>query len=150
MDLSRLKWPLIIIVIVGIGWLITDPGVNWLRAKFNEGTPGESAEQDIANESGLSNLAGFLIKTFRYASAEAVLNDAMTRYPAGKNYLNNYYRMAKCVEKQGRYDKCVDILCELRDLEANATDPRVPAREVLQLRIDKLLETHELGEIGSR
>ncbi|HRI89235.1 MAG TPA: tetratricopeptide repeat protein [Candidatus Hydrogenedentes bacterium] len=150
MDLSRLKWPLIIIVIVGVGWLVTDGGVKWLRAKFNEGTPGQDIKQDEFNEQGLTNLAGFLIKTFRYASAEQVILDAMERYPQGKNFLNNKYRLAKCVEKQGRYEECIQILADLRDMDANQYDPRVPEVDVLNLRIDKLAETHELGEVGQR
>ena len=84
MDLSRLKWPLIIIVVVGVGWLLTDGGVRYLRAKFTEGEVGVDPKQDEFNEAGLTNLAGFLIKTFRYAPAEQVLLDAMERYPEGK------------------------------------------------------------------
>ena len=150
MDLSRLKWPVIIIVIVVIGWLVTDPGVRFLRAKLTEGQVGVDAKQDEANEAGLSMLAGFLIKTFRYASAEEVLKDALDRYPNGKNALLNQYRQAKCREKQGDYEGCIEILASLRDMDAHQTDDRVPEVDVLNLRIDKLAETHELGEVGKR
>lgn len=150
MDLSRLKWPLIIIVVVGLGWLLTDGGVKFLRGKFTEGEVGVDPKQDEFNEAGLSNLAGFLIKTFRYASAEEVLLDAMERYPEGKNYLNNRYRLAKCAEKQGRYEECVQHLAALRDMDAHQYDDRIPEVDVLNLRIDKLVETHELGEVGQR
>lgn len=149
MDLSRLKWPLIIVVIVGLGFLITDGGVRWLRGKFTEGTPGQDPKQDEFNEAGLTKLAGFLIFTFRYAPAEEVLRDALERYPEGKNFLMNRYRLAKCAEKLGRYDECLAILQELRDMDAHSYDPRVPEHDVLQQRIEKLGETHELGEIGN-
>jgi len=56
--------------------------------------------------------------------------------------------LAKCAEKQGRYDECVGILVDLRDMDANSYDNRVPNADVLQSRIDKLAETHELGEVG--
>ncbi|NUM52646.1 MAG: hypothetical protein HUU46_03280 [Candidatus Hydrogenedentes bacterium] len=150
MDLSRLKWPLIIIVVVGLGWLVTDGGVRFLRGKFTEGQVGVDPKQDEFNEAGLSNLAGFLIKTFRYSSAEMVLRDAMERYPNGKNYLHNQYRLAKCREKQGDYEGCIELLASLRDMNAHSMDDRVPEIDVLNLRIDKLAETHELGEVGQR
>jgi hypothetical protein len=150
MDISRLKWPLIIIVVVVGGWLVTDGGVRFLRTQFTKGPVGQDVKQDEANEAGLSMLAGFLIQTFRYASAEEVLKDAMERYPQGKNYLNNKYRLAKCAEKQGRYEECIEHLAELRDMDAHSIDDRIPEIDVLNLRIDKLAETHELGEVGQR
>jgi hypothetical protein len=148
MDLSRLKWPLIIIVVVGIGYLLSDGGVRYLRAKFTEGEVGVDPKQDEFNEAGLSKLAGFLMLTFRYASAEEVLLDAMERYPEGKNVLHNEYRLAKCVEKQGRYKECVQRLVELRDMDAHQYDEDVPEHDILQHRIDNLVEVHELGEVG--
>ena len=148
MDLSRLKWPLIIIVVVGVGWLVTDGGVKYLRAKFTEGEVGVDPKQDEYNEAGLSKLAGFLMFTFRYASAEEVLLDAMERYPEGKNFLHNKYRLAKCAEKQGRYDECVQHLVELRDMDAHQYTDEVPEHDILQRRIDNLVEVHELGEVG--
>lgn len=149
MDLSRLKWPLVIIVVVFLGWLLTEPGVRALRNHFNQGEVGADAKKDEYNEAGLSKLAGFLMLTFRYASAEQVLLDAMEKYPEGVHFLHNRYRLAKCVEKQGRYDECVDILVDLRDMNAHQYDEEVPEPDILQTRIDKLIETHELGEVGS-
>ncbi|MCC6154344.1 MAG: hypothetical protein IT367_11325 [Candidatus Hydrogenedentes bacterium] len=149
MDLSRLKWPLIIIVVAGGIWLLTDGGVRFLRNHFNQGEVGADPKKDEYNEAGLSKLAGFLMLTFRYASAEQVLLDAMEKYPEGVHFLHNKYRLAKCVEKQGRYDECVEILVELRNMDAHQYDDQVPEPDILQTRIDKLIETHELGEVGS-
>ena len=150
MDLSRLKWPLIIIVGVGAIWLLTDPGVKFLRNHFNQGEVGPDPKKDEYNEAGLSKLAGFLMLTFRYKDAEQVLLEAMEKYPEGVHYFHNKYRLAKCVEKQGRYDECVDILVELRDENAHQYDEQnVPEPDILQARIDKLIEMYELGEVGS-
>lgn len=149
MDLSGLKWPLIIGIVVLAGWLVSEGGVNFMYEKFTS-TPvdQQSAEQKEAYEAGLSRLGGFLIKTFRYGKAEEVFSEAMTRYPEGKNYLYNHYRFAKCAEKQGRIDECVAILVDLRDMDAHSYDKRIPDGDVLKLRIDKLAETHGVGETG--
>jgi tetratricopeptide (TPR) repeat protein len=149
MDLSGLKWPLIIGVLVLAGWLVSEGGVSFMFNKFTStSVEQQDAAQQEAYEAGLSRLGGFLIKTFRYRKAEEVFTEAVTRYPEGKNYLYNRYRLAKCAEKQGRYDECVGILIDLRDMDANSYDNRVPNADVLQSRIDKLAETHELGEVG--
>jgi tetratricopeptide (TPR) repeat protein len=148
MDLSRFKWPLIIAIVAGAIWLITDPGVKFMVKRFTADEPGVDPKRDELNEAGLTRVALFLMQTFRYASAEVVINEALTRFPNGKNALVNEYRLAKCVEKQGRYDECIAILQRLRDMDANASDERIPPVDALNLRIDKLAETHELGEVG--
>lgn len=150
MDLSGLKWPLIIgVVAVGI-WLVSSSGVNFMFKRFTA-TPvdQQDAKTQEAYEVGLTRLGGFLIKTFRYKKAEEVLNETLNRYPEGANALYNEYRLAKCVEKQRRYAECVAILQQLRDMQAHAIDPRVPDADVLQLRIDKIGEVNELGEVGN-
>lgn len=148
MDLSRFKWPLIIAVVAGAIWLITDPGVKFMVKQFTKDQPGVDPKRDELNEAGLTRVALFLMQTFRYASAEKVINEAITRFPQGKNFLVNRYRLAKCVEKQGRYDECIAILQQLRDMDAHQYDDRIPERDVLNLRIDKLAEVHEIGEVG--
>lgn len=148
MDLSKFKWPIIIAVVAGAIWLVTDPGVDYMYNKFTQGEPGQDAAKDEANEAGLSRLGGFLMQTFRYAKAQMVLEKDLEMFPQGKNALYNDYRLAKCVEKQGDYARCVRILQELRDMEASGQDERIPNRDVLQLRIDKLVEVNELGEVG--
>lgn len=149
MDLSGLKWPLIIGIVILAFWLVSEGGVNFMYKRFTA-TPvdQQDANQQVAYEAGLSRLGGFLLKTFRYKKAEEVLTEAVTRYPEGKNYLYNRYRLAKCAEKLGHYADSVDILVNLRDMGAHDYDDRVPNYDVLNLRIDKLAETHELGEVG--
>ncbi len=149
MDLSGLKWPIIIGIVALVIWLFSAGGVNFM---FNRFTATSVSQQDAntreAYEAGLSRLGGFLIKTFRYAKAEVVLREVSERYPKGKNFLHNQYRLAKCAEKQGRYAESVAILVQLRDMNAHQLDNRVPEPDVLNLRIDKLIEVHELGEVG--
>lgn len=147
MDLSRLKWPIIILVVVGAGWLLTAPGINYMHTRFTSGQPGVDPARDLRNEAGLSRLGGFLVKTFRYEKGYQVLNDACTLYPGGPNFWNNQYRMAKCLEKMGNYHGAVQTLQMLMGNNANAIDARVPGFDVLKLRTDKLIEVHGLGEI---
>ena len=148
MDLSRLKWPLIVALVVGVGWLLSEGGVNYMHKKFTSVAPGQDLNADKMNEEGLTRLGNFLLKTFRWEKALRVLEDAVRIYPDGDNALYNEYRMAKCAEKLGDYGRSVDILGHLVDIEASTVDVRVPSNNHLNLRRTKLMETHQLGEIG--
>lgn len=149
MDLSGLKWPLIIALVVGLLFLFSESGVNFMFNKFTATPVGQQdAERQVACEAGLSRLGGYLLLTLRYPKAEEVLTTAMQRYPEGKNALYNEYRIAKCAEKQGRYEDCLKILIRLRDMGAHQYDSRIPMHDLLQARIDRLAETHQLGEAG--
>lgn len=151
MDLSFLKWPLIILVVAGGAWLVTDGGVNYMINQFKQDTPGEDESRDRVNEAGLSRVAGFLLLTFRYQKADEVLTYLTQNYvPAdgAEHYWHNLYRLAKCKEKQGQYGVAVNILRELAHADAHSHDDRVPRFDVLRLRAEKLMETHEVGEVG--
>ena len=50
MDLSRLKWPLIVALVVGVGWLLSEGGVNHMHKKFTSVAPGQDANADEMNE----------------------------------------------------------------------------------------------------
>lgn len=147
MDLSRLKWPLIIGLVILAWWIISDPGVDFMRNQYLKGTPGENAEADVTNEAGLSRLGGFLLKTLRYQRANQVFMDALTLYPQGKNALYNQYRLAKCKEKLGEIEESILLLRDLEEIDAHSIDNRVAESSNLKLRADKLMEQHELGEI---
>ncbi|MBN2312211.1 MAG: hypothetical protein JXR94_24745 [Candidatus Hydrogenedentes bacterium] len=148
MDLSQLKWPLIVVVIVLGWWLISDPGVDFMYKRFTQEAPGYDVEKDKVNEAGLSRLGGFLLKTFRYKRCQEVLQRSIDLYPEGANALYNQYRLAKCAEKLDNYVEAVRILDYLRSIDAHTVDKRVPEKENLKLRADKLRETHELGEVS--
>ncbi len=147
MDLSRFKWPIIILVVIGVFWLFSSAGINFMHSKFTSVTPGQDAKVDKATEAGLSRLGGFLVKTFRYEKGFQVLSDACNMYPEGENYWYNQYRMAKCLEKMDRVNEALQILDVLYANNIYAVDSRVPQQDVLKLRIDKLQEIHGLGEI---
>lgn len=145
MDLSGLKWPLIIIVVLGIGWLASSGGVNYMHNNFTSATPGQDAQRDTVDEAGLTRLANYLLYLWRYDKAEEVLLAALTRYgPNGQNYHVNTYRLALVYEKQRRYQEAYNVLQDLIAIDAQQYDNRVPNRDNLALRAQKLKEIHEL------
>ncbi|HOJ33579.1 MAG TPA: tetratricopeptide repeat protein [Candidatus Hydrogenedentes bacterium] len=146
MDLSRVKWVALAALVVLLGWLFTEPGISYLHRKFTS-DPGGDPKQAELNELGLSRLGGFLLRTLRYEWAERVFEDALRLYPDGKNSRYVLYRLAKVKEKRGDYRAAVAILERLMYENAHAIDDRVPNNDVLNLRRNKLVETHELGTV---
>ena len=144
MDLSGLKWPVIILVIVAVGWLMSSGGVNWMVNNFTKATPGQDVERDKLDEAGLSRVSKYLVLIFRYEKASQVLETALDRYPNGPNYWNNLSRLSTCYDKMRRYQDAYNIIQELMANDAHSKDPRVPVNESLRLRADKLKEVHEL------
>ena len=148
MDLSRFKWPVILIVVIALIWLCTSGGVSFMYKGLLKHTPGQDAAKDATNEASLTRLGGFLIKTLRYKRAETVVTTAVQRYPTGRNVYYNHYRLAKCAEKRGNYRGAVNVLEKLIMINANSKDKRVPTNQTLRLRSDKLKETYGIGEVG--
>lgn len=145
MDLSGLKWPLIIVIVVAIGWLASSGGVNWMVKQATKATPGQDQAQDVKDEARLSKISGYLMILWRYERAAEVLNDCFARYGAsGANYWHNKYRMVKCQEKMENYQQAYNILQELLAAQAWTYDKRVPDMDNLSLRASKLKEVHEL------
>jgi len=145
MDLSGLKWPLIIVVIIGVGWLLSSGGVNYMVGKFTSATPGADVEQDKIDEAGLYRVAGYLMFLWRYEKAANVIDLAITRYgDAGPNYWDNLYRLAKCYEKMRDYQSSYNVLQDLMAANASQYDDRVPENDNLSLRAARLKEVHEL------
>jgi tetratricopeptide (TPR) repeat protein len=123
---------------------MSSSGVNYMFNKFTAGTPGADAKKDEINELGLSRLGGYCLSLFKYDKAMSIFQTALARYPQGKNALFIKYRMARCAEKLKDYSQAVDLLKELMDANAHATDDRVPNNDNLDLRAEKLIEMHEL------
>ena len=145
MDLSRLKWPIIIIVVLGVGWLGSSAGVNYMVKKFTTATPGQDAAQDKVDEAGLSRVGWYLLATFRYAPAANVYQLAIDRYGTnGANYWNNQYSLARCLEHMNRFQDSYNILQMLIANSAHNIDERVPVDDNLRLRAAKLKEVNEL------
>lgn len=145
MDLSGLKWPLIIVVIVGIGFIASSPGVNWMIGRFTQAVPGQDTAKDQRDEAGLSKIGGYLLYQWRYEKALNVMQMAIDRYGAsGRNYWYNKYRMVKCLEKLDRMQEAYDTLQELIVANANDIDKRVADSDTLTLRAQKLKEVNNL------
>lgn len=146
MDLSKVKWVVIIAIVVGGGWLATEGGVNWAFKRATSGTPGESESADATSEATLTRYGGFLMSTFRYERAKEFYTEAITRFPDGKNRYWNRYQLARCEDKLGNFQNEVDLLYSLYEIDADQYDERIPGVNELQLRIQKLVEVHELPD----
>ncbi len=145
MDLSGLKWPLIIVIIIAIGWLASSGGVNFMYKNFTKAVPGQNATQDKADEAGLTRLGGYLLKLFRYEKAAQMMRTAIDRYGTdGANYWYNCYRMSQCYYRMEMYQQDYDILTMLMAENAHEKDDRVPNNDNLRLQASKLKEMHEL------
>lgn len=145
MDLSFLKWPIIILVIVGIGFLFTSPGVNWMVNRYTKATVGQDMGKDLTDENGLTRIGGYLLFTWQYQKAYDTMNLSVQRYGAdGRNYHYNLYRMARCLDRLERYKESYNILEQLIQVNAHEFDNRVADNDNLRLRADKLKEVHEL------
>lgn len=144
MDLSKLKWVVIIVIVVGGGWLLTSGGISWAFKNATEAVPGEDIARDETDEATLSKYGGFLFLTFRYEQAKKFYKTAIDRYPEGKNAWNNYYNLANCEDKLANYQETAVILHMLWQADADQYDERVPDVSTLRLRLDKLIEVHEL------
>ncbi len=145
MDLSGLKWPIIIVVIVGVGFLASSPGINYMVNNFTKATPGQDEERDKIDEAGLTRVAGYLLYLWRYERSLAVMQLAIDRYgPDGANYWYNKYRMARCLDRLERYQQSYNVLQELMAADAQQYDSRVADNDTLRLRASKLKEMHNL------
>ena len=150
MDLSKLKWVLIAAIVIGGGWLVTEGGVNWVYKNATEASPGTDPEKDKIDESTLSRYGGFLLATFRYEKAKKFYQSSIDRYPDGDKLWWNYYQMARCEEKLYNYQRAADILHMLWTEDADQYDERVPNQATLRLRLDKLVEVHDLDRYDER
>ena len=145
MDLSGLKWPILIVVVVGIVFLASSPGIDFMISRFTSATVGEDANRDRRDEAGLTRVAGYLLLQWRYERALETMQLALDRYgSSGANFWYNKYRMAKCYEKLNRYQASYNLLNELMATNANQIDSRVPENNNLRLRATKLKEVHNL------
>jgi tetratricopeptide (TPR) repeat protein len=144
MDLSWLKWLVIVLVIFGVGWLVTAGGVNYMYNRATAGAVGVDAGKDKVNEATLTRYGGFLLSTFRYEGAKKFYNAALQRYPSGNNRFWNRYQLARCHEKLDEMEESVNLLLYLHDEDANQYDSRIPNQDTLKLRIQKLIEVNQL------
>jgi hypothetical protein len=81
---------------------------------------------------------------FKYERAQNIYHTAITMFPEGKNAWWNQYQMARCAEHLDDYQGAADLLRDLIAAEAHNIDERVPNNDNLRLRVEKLVEVHEL------
>ena len=145
MDLSGLKWPLIIAAVVGIGWLATSAGVNWMGQRFVAAAPGVDAQQDLRDEAGLTKLATYTYYLWKWQKTADILQTSIERYGEdGANYWYNLERLSNCYDRLGEYQESYDILRQLMDVNAHEIDSRVGNFDNLNLRASKLREMYDL------
>ena len=144
MDLSFFKWPVIIGVIVLVGWLASSGGVNYMYKNYASGVAGTDAKQDERNEAGLSRIGGYSLALFKYSQALGILDFTVQKYPRGKNVWYNMYRMVRCAEKVEDYMKAKVLLEALINADAHTYDKRVPVTDNLKLQREKLVEMYDL------
>lgn len=145
MDLSGLKWPLIIAAVVGLGWLFTSGGVNWMYGKFTAATPGVDVAQDTRDEAGLTNLASYTYHLWKWRVCIDIIETSIARYGVNApNYWFNMERLSTCYERIGDYQTSVNILDQLIQADAHQYDERVGNFDNLRLRVAKLKEMYEI------
>lgn len=145
MDLSGLKWPLIIVVIVGGGWLATSGGLRWMYGNFTAAAPGVDLQQDLRDEAGLTKIGGYTFFLWKWEQTIYILETAISRYgEEAPNYWFNLERLSTCYERIGDYQSSFDILQQLMNANAHEIDERVANFDNLNLRASKLKEMYEL------
>jgi len=145
MDLSGLKWPLIIAAVVGLGWLFTSGGVNWMYNGFTAASPGVDLAQDTRDEAGLTKLGSYTYHIWKWRSCINILETSIARYgETAPNYWFNLERLSTCYERIGDYQTSVDILQQLIQANAHEYDERVGNFDNLSLRVAKLKEMYEI------
>jgi len=144
MDLSKVKWVFIAVVVLGVGWLVTEGGIEWMYNRATAATPGENEARDKTDEMTLTRYGGFLLQTFRYEDAKRFYTAAINRYPAGENRYYNRFQLARVEEKLGNYQAAIDLLYSLYEIDADQFDERVDSRQQLQLRIQRIAEVNDL------
>ena len=145
MDLSGLKWPVVIAVLVGLGWLFTSGGVNWMYGSFTEASPGIDEQQDLRDEAGLTKLASYTYHLWKWETTIQIIETCAERYGDwGPNYWFNLERLSTCYERIGDYQTSYDILQDLMNADAHEIDSRVGNFDNLSMRAAKLKEMYEL------
>lgn len=144
MDLSKLKWLVIILVVFGGGWLVTSGGISYMYNRATSGVPGANPNKDKKDEATLTRYGGFLLSTFRYEQAKKFYSAAVQRYPAGANRYWTRYQLARVHEKLDENEEAVLLLLGLWEEDAIQYDSRVANKDELKLRIQKLIEVNQL------
>ncbi|MFP6598802.1 MAG: hypothetical protein VCC01_15195 [Candidatus Hydrogenedentota bacterium] len=146
MDLSKIVWVIVILVVVGGAWLLTDGGQDKVYEDATSRLVGNDPDQDVIDEAALSKYGDLNLSMFRHEKAKKFYTAAVERYGTeGKNYWWNWQQLAKCEEKLDNAKGAVDILYNLWLKDGDAFDQRVSSRENLKNRIKNLVELNDLN-----
>ncbi|HIJ65477.1 MAG TPA: tetratricopeptide repeat protein [Candidatus Hydrogenedentes bacterium] len=145
MDLGKLKWPILFLLLLAIFWFFTPSAANYFYNKHTQVEPGSDPALDKKHEAGLTFHGNFQMKTLRLKRAIQFLQAAVDRYPNGRNYWLNMSRLARCHERLGNYETTIEILETMLANNAKSIDDRVPPNSHLETRINKLREVHEIA-----
>ena len=146
MDLSKVVWAVVIAAVCGGVWLFTEGGQNKVYEQATKNLVGNDPDQDVIDEAALSKYGDTLLTTFRYEKAKKFYSASLDRYGTdGKNYWWNLQQIARCEEKLDNPEGAIDILYKLWIEDGDAYDNRVSSRNVLKLRIEKLVELNDLN-----
>ncbi|MFP6581209.1 MAG: hypothetical protein VCD00_01495 [Candidatus Hydrogenedentota bacterium] len=144
MDMSKIVWLVVIVAIVGGGWLLTGSGMDKMYDRATSELPGNDPDQDIIDEATLSKYGGFNISMMRYEQAKKFYTASIDRYGKdGKNYWWNVYQLARVEEKLGNEPGAIPLLHHLWLEDGDQYDERVPGQDILHSRLVKLLELNE-------
>ena len=145
MDLSKVKWIVLIAVIVGIVYFMTGPGVNSAYNNATKATVGENPDRDAIDEATLSKYGGYLTLMLRHERSEEFYTTAIDRYGQdGKNFSLNTYKRARCYQKLNKYKESADDLFFLWTEDGDSHDERVPDNYNIQSQLAKLIELFDL------
>ena len=147
MDLSKVKWLVIIAVVGGIIYYLTGPGVNSAYNNATKAAVGVNPDRDAIDEATLSKYGGYLSAMLRYEKSEEFYTTAIDRYGQdSKNFWLNTYKRARCRQKLNKYPESADDLFFLWTEDGHLHDKRVPVNNSLKNQLAKLIELFDLGE----
>lgn len=144
MDISKVLWVILGLIVVGAGFLMTNPGADWVYERNATAPAEEDGGSYKFREATLSRYGGFLLATFRYEKAKKFYTAAINNYPAGDNRYWNRYQLARVEEKLKNWQNAVNLLYYLWEVDADQYDDRIPNQATLKARILQLVEVHEL------
>ena len=145
MDMSKIVWLVVIVAIVGGGWLLTGSGMDKMYENATSSMPGNDPEKDKVDEATLSKYAQYNLTLFRYEKAKQFYTAALERYGTnGANYWWNVYQLARVEEKLENYPDTIELLYLLWVNDGDQFDERVPNRDTLQRRITTLCEVNDI------
>lgn len=144
MDLGKIKWPVIILAVLGVIWFLSPAGAAYMYKRYSQGEPGANAELDKKNEAGLSFHGGLQLRMLQFKTAKRFLQTAVDRYPDGANHWANMARLAIIHERLGNFAEAADIMDMLVANNAHERDGRVSSNDYLRARSEKLREVHEI------